>query len=99
MGKEAVEEGKKGPVTYARSGIAPNGIPPARSENQDPTPTKQAKKTGLNSKAKAAVAKTSEFKFEGGKFKGNFLVHANIGQRIPVDRRSKKNAPEGKNVI
>ncbi len=34
-------------------------------------------------KAKAGAAKTQEHKFEGGKFKGNLLVHAKSTKENP----------------
>ena len=83
VGKEEVEEGKKGPVTYSQIGQSPpNGIPEV--EVKFKTRTHEAgEEDGLEYEGEGGGCEDQEHKFEGGKFKGNFLVHAKSTKENP----------------
>jgi len=83
VGKEEVEEGKKGPVAYKQIGqSAPEGIP--KVEANIKTRTHEAgEEDGLEYEGEGGLCETAELKFEGGKFKGNLLLHAKETKENP----------------
>ncbi len=83
VGGEEVEEGKKGPVAYTQIGQnAPEGIP--RVEVKIKTRThEEGEADGLEYEGEGGDCENAELKFEGGKFKGNLLVHAKETKENP----------------
>ena len=83
VGGEEVEEGKRGPVAYSQIGQSPpNGIP--KVEAKVKTRTHEAGEVdGLEYEGEGGDCENSEHKFEGGKFSGNFLIHAKSTKENP----------------
>jgi hypothetical protein len=77
VGKEAVEEGKKGPESYATLGTGTT----RQLEVKTKTHTHEAGESGgFEFEGQKALCETGEFKTEGGKFKGNMVVTALTGK-------------------
>ncbi len=83
VGAEEVEEGKKGPVAYAQIGqSSPEGIPKVEVKIKTRT-HEEGEADGLEYEGEGGGCEGQEHKFEGGKFKGNFLVHAKETKENP----------------
>jgi len=83
VGKEEVEEGKKGPVAYTQIGkSAPEGIPKVEVKIKTRT-HEEGEVDGLEYEGEGGDCENAELKFEGGKFKGNMIVHAKETKENP----------------
>jgi hypothetical protein len=83
VGGEEVEEGKKGPASYVQIGqSAPEGIPKVEVKIKTRT-HEEGEADGLEYEGEGGGCENQEHKFEGGKFKGNFLVHAKSTKENP----------------
>ena len=77
VGQEAVEEGKKGPETYATVGSGTT----RQLEIKSKTHThEEGESGGFEFEGEKQLCETGEFKVEGGKYKGNMLVTATTGK-------------------
>lgn len=77
VGKEAVEEGKPGPETYATLGTGTT----RQLEVKTKTHTHETGETGgFEFEGEKQLCETGEFKVEGGKLKGNMVVDATTGK-------------------
>ena len=59
----------------------------------------EGEEDGLEYEGEGGGCEDQEHKFEGGKFKGNFLVHAKSTKENPWIGFERRTAPERKNVI
>jgi hypothetical protein len=83
VGGEEVEEGKKGPVTYQQIGqSAPEGVPKLEAKIKTRV-HEEGEVDGLEYEGEGGGCENQEHKFEGGKFKGNFLVHGKSTKENP----------------
>ncbi len=99
VGEEEVEEGKKGPVTYSQIGqSAPEGVPEVEVKIKTRT-HEEGEEDGLEYEGEGGGCEDQEHKIEGGKFKGNFLVHAKSTKENPWIGVQRRTVAERKNVI
>ncbi|HTY97804.1 MAG TPA: hypothetical protein VMB91_12235 [Solirubrobacteraceae bacterium] len=83
VGKEEVEEGKKGPATYMQIGqSAPNGVPQVEVKIKTRT-HEEGEEDGLEYEGEGEGCVDQEHKTEGGKMKANFLVHGKSTKENP----------------
>jgi hypothetical protein len=77
IGLEAVEEGKKGPDTYATVGTGTTRQLEVKSKTHT---HEEGESGGFEFEGEKALCETGEFKTEGGKYKGNMLFTATTGK-------------------
>jgi hypothetical protein len=77
IGLEAVEEGKKGPETYATLGTGTTRQLEVKSKTHT---HEEGESGGFEFEGEKQLCETGEFKVEGGKYKGNMVVTATTGK-------------------